>query len=127
MSSTESDEAEERKLTRVTDTLERYARELRHQMLSGAEAALWVRSQFKQAVAGRKERILLGSQRLDRAFHLIETAFGEGQELVIFLTELTMNYYSMKFITDNGCEKFASYNRALLLGGRQKSILDELN
>ena len=121
------DEAEERKLTRVTDTLERYARELRHQMLSGAEAALWVRSQFKQAVAGRKERILLGSQRLDRAFHLIETAFGEGQELVIFLTELTMNYYSMKFITDNGCEKFASYNRALLLGGRQKSILDELN
>lgn len=119
--------AEELKLKRVIDTLEGCNRELRHQGLSGARAAQWVRTSFKEAVGARKTAIQSTSLKLDRAFHLIETTFGEGQELVIFLTELTMNYYSMKFITDNGCEKFASYNRELLLGGRQKSILDELN
>lgn len=119
--------AEELRLNRVLDTLEAYRQQLRREDRSGSDAAQWVRGQFRTAVAARKEAIQTGSLRLDRAFQLVETAFGKGQELVILLTELTMNYYSMRFISDNGCEKFSSYNRALLLGGRQKSILDELN
>lgn len=118
--------AEELRLNRVLDTLEDYRQQLRREQMEGKAAADQVRVWFRSAVAERKEAIQNGSLRLDRAFRLIETAFGEGQELVIFLTELTMNYYSMKFITDNGCEKFSGYNRELLLGGRQKSILDEL-
>lgn len=118
--------AEALRLDRVLDTLGQYCRQLRHDGLEGGAAADQVRSWFRSAVAARKEAIQTAALRLDRAFRLIETAFGEGQELVIFLTELTMNCYSMKFISDNGCEKFSNYNRALLLGGRQKSILDEL-
>ena len=57
----------------------------------------------------------------------IDAAFGEGQELVIFLTELTMNPYSMKFLSDNGSETFASYSRTLLLGGERKALLEELD
>lgn len=114
------------RLDRVGETLAQW----RHALRTGSSregAADVIRTEFRSAVAQRKSAIEAGSLRLDRAFRLVETAFGEGQELVIFLTELTMNPYSMKFISDNGCEKFSGYNQALLLGGRQRSILDELN
>jgi len=37
-----------------------------------------------------------------------------------------MNPHSMGFIRDNGCQKYADYNRLLLLGGRNRALLDEL-
>ncbi|MBQ8935656.1 MAG: AAA family ATPase [Oscillospiraceae bacterium] len=114
------------RLDRVGETLSQWRQALRIES-SRENAADTIRANFRSAVAQRKSAIETGSLRLDRAFRLVETAFGEGQELVIFLTELTMNPYSMKFISDNGCETFSGYNQALLLGGRQRSILDELN
>ena len=112
-------------LNRVLDTLSDYRQAVRTAGAAGSAVDL-VRSFFREAVARRKAMIETGSLRLDRAFALIEAAFGEGQELVIFLTELTMNPYSMKFISDNGNATFSGYNQALLLGGRSRSILDEL-
>jgi hypothetical protein len=32
----------------------------------------------------------------------------------------------MRFIRDNGCPKYTEYNESLLLGGRQKRLLEEL-
>ncbi|MBR1845054.1 MAG: AAA family ATPase [Oscillospiraceae bacterium] len=113
-------------LSRILDTLSGYRQAVRTAGAEGGDAAGLVRSSFREAVAQRKAMIETGSLRLDRAFALIEAAFGEGQELVIFLTELTMNPYSMKFISDNGNAKFSGYNQALLLGGRSRAILDEL-
>ena len=119
-------EAERRK-NRVLDTVEQYRHAIRaFGAQSGQEAGERLRALFGEAVQERRDAILATSEKLDRAFTFLETVFGESQELVMFLTELTMNYYSMKFIRDNGCQKYTDYNRSLLLGGRQKSILDEL-
>lgn len=116
-----------RRREQVISTLEEYHQSLRGQgVRESAAASDGLRTLFRSAVAQRKESILSASAMLDNAFTFLEKAFGESQELVVFITELTMNYYSMQFIRDNGCEKYASYNRTLLLGGRQKSILDEL-
>lgn len=115
-----------RRREQVISTLEGYGQTLRTQSVSNsAEAADALRGLFRSAVAQRKECILSASAKLDNAFLFLEKAFGESQELVVFITELTMNVYSMQFIRDNGCEKYAGYNRTLLLGGRQKSILEE--
>jgi hypothetical protein len=114
-------------LRRVLQTLEDYRQTILTQNArTGQEAAQLVREQFSQAVASRKASILDTSAKLDAAFAFLETTFGEGQELVIFLTELTMNCYSMRFIRDNGCPKYTEYNESLLLGGRQKRLLEEL-
>lgn len=116
-----------RRREQVISTLEGYHQTLRGQSVrDNASAAVGLRVLFRFAVSERKERILSASAMLDNAFTFLEKAFGESQELVVFITELTMNYYSMQFIRDNGCEKYADYNRTLLLGGRQKSILDEI-
>ncbi len=121
------EKASERCKRRVLDTLHRYHQSVLTQGIQdGRAAADAVRQEFAQAVERRRTMILDTSAKLDAAFTFLETVFGESQEMVIFLTELTMNYYSMQFIRDNGCQKYTEYNQSLLLGGRQRSILDEL-
>ena len=53
--------------------------------------------------------------------------FGESQEMVVFVTELTVNFYSAKFISENGSDSYYVYNRGLLFGERQKGILKEID
>jgi len=57
----------------------------------------------------------------------METAFGESQEMVIFVTELTVNYYSSKFIGTYGSDMYMKYNRSLLFEDRHKEILKEID
>lgn len=117
----------QRRKERIIDTVEGYRQAIRaREAKDAAEAGNLLRALFADAVKERRESILSASAKLDNAFIFLEKTFGESQEMVMFLTELTMNYYSMKFIRDNGCEKYTDYNRTLLLGGRQKSILDEI-
>lgn len=117
---------EGRRLDRAEKALETLRARLTAQELSGSAAAEETRQWFQSAVAQRRSLIQTGSLRLDRAFGLIDAAFGEGQELVIFLTELTMNPYSMKFLSDNGNQRFSQLNQTLLLGGRKRALLEAL-
>ncbi len=65
-------------------------------------------------------------ERLTHAFSFLARIFGEGQELVMFLSELTRGYYSMKFVDTHGNEAFYRYNKLLLLSDRRKGLRDEL-
>lgn len=105
---------------KILQTLEDYRTALAQAAVTNSSAAAdLLRSQFQVQVQARKEAILATSNQLDCAFRFLEQVFGEGQELVIFLTELTVNHHSMKFIGENGCEPYHRYNQLLLLGGRQ--------
>ena len=57
----------------------------------------------------------------------MEEAFGQSQEMVVFVTELNVNYYSVWFIKENGCDKYYQYNKKLLFDKQQEEILSELN
>ena len=118
---------EGRRLDRLSRALSGLRSDLAGQDLSGPDAAQAVRAWFAPAVEARRAAIRTGQERLDRAFDLIDAAFGEGQELVIFLTELTMNPGTMKFLSDNPNPRFHELNRALLLGGRRRDLLEELD
>ena len=52
--------------------------------------------------------------------------FGEGQELVIFLSELSAGYYSLKFVSECGNEEYYKYNRLLLLKDRSEELTQEV-
>ena len=75
---------------------------------------------------GRENAIADASAMLDNAFAFLEEAFGAGQEMVIFITELTTNFYSVKFISENGSEKYYRYNAELLFDEKQKTILQDI-
>lgn len=120
--------AKRNRIRRTLETLTTYQTDLAKTSISaGPAAADLIRSLFQQQVQTRKAAILIAAQQLTCAFQFLNQVFGEGQELVIFLTELTMNPHSMKFISENGCEPYQHYNQLLLLGGRQQQILRELN
>ena len=57
----------------------------------------------------------------------LELAFGDSQEMVIFITELNTNPYSIQFISENGCDSYYKYNKKLLFEEEQRNILKELD
>ena len=63
---------------------------------------------------------------LEYAFDFVEQAFEGGQELVVFVTELTLNPDSAAFLSDNECERYYNYNKELLVGSRRAELLSEL-
>lgn len=95
--------------------------------LSPKEAFSHVKSGFDRLCAERKSLIETASSGLEHAFTFMEDAFEEGQEMVIFVTELTMDPDISSFITENGCERYFKYNKSLLIGSRRAAILKELN
>ena len=63
---------------------------------------------------------------LEAAFDFMEQAFAESQEMVVFVTELTVNPASHQFLTENGCERYFKYNKDLLLDHRKAALQQEL-
>ena len=59
-------------------------------------------------------------------FAFCEDAFGEGQELLILVTELTINSFTSRFISRYGCKEYFAHNKELLFYERQKEIIAEL-
>ncbi len=65
-------------------------------------------------------------KQLSNAFVFCEEVFGEGNELLILVTELTINYYGTRFISRYGCKEYFAHNKELLFYERQKEIISEL-
>ena len=91
------------------------------------EAFALVKAGFDTLCEQRSASIDTAAKALDYSFTFMEDAFGEGQEMVIFVTELTMDSEISAFITENGCDKYFQYNKTLLIGSRRAAILQELN
>ena len=73
-----------------------------------------------------KKLVEHGKQVLTNMFTFVEEVFEEGQELLIIVTELTINYYSVQFISHYGCKEYFNHNKELLFYERQKEIISEL-
>ncbi len=115
-------------LRRSAGALEAYADELRRENVRGPEEAFsFVKERFEAETGRRKEEIAAVSAELENAFAFLAKAFGESQEMVVFVTELTVNFYSARFIADNGSDSYYVYNRGLLFGERQQGILKEID
>lgn len=74
-----------------------------------------LREAFAQGEDAREELAGKTNEKLERAFAFLEKTWGKGQELVVFLTELSMNPHSSAFLLEYGNETYAAYNRELLL------------
>ena len=61
-------------------------------------------------------------EKLTNFLKFIEQCWGEGQEMLIAVTELTANYYSANFISTHGCDEYFKHNKKLLFSERQLEI-----
>ena len=107
--------------------LEGYGQNIGRQGIhEGEEAFSAIKSWFANEVAQRNQIILNTGKYLERAFDFLEEAFGDSQEMVIFITELTMNPLSTQFIRENGCERYYRYNQELLFTDKQRQLIGEI-
>lgn len=65
-------------------------------------------------------------KHLETAFDFMEEAFGESQEMVIFITELNTSRPAMAYISSNGCERYYKYNEGLLFSSGRDKILEDI-
>lgn len=102
----------------------------KYRSLYSREESLTPEAAFERAreefVKETRQRELVMEQtmeKLEYAFDFMEQAFGESQEMVVFITELTVNFYGAKFLAENDCGRFYKYNKGLLAGERRAEIL----
>ena len=95
-------------------------------ILQKEEAMDVIRGEFQKEIEKRESIVEQAKEQLKIAFDFMEENFGQSQEMVIFLTELTANYYSMNYIREYGSEEYYRYHKDLLLSERKEELIREI-
>ena len=99
----------------VQAALHQWEGELRRANAAGTQEAFdLLRGQFRALADQREAAQKTAAAALEAAFDFMEQAFAESQEMVVFVTELTVNPASHQFLTENGCERYFKYNKDAL-------------
>ena len=115
--------AQERLRRRIAETLEGYAQQLaKEDPLDGEQAFALIREWFDSRQDSLEAQRDAAGQLLEHAFDFLEAAFGTGQELVIFITELNHDPYSISFLQEYDCERYYRYNKELLFEESSRAI-----
>ena len=122
---------EERMGRRCAAILEDYAQQMREEAVKGAaagkdEAWQWVRGRFmgrSDDYEAWKEDL---GRKLEHAFNFMEASFGNGQEMVIFVTELNTSAASVWFLEQYECERYYRYNKELLFDEQEQAIRERI-
>ena len=90
------------------------------------EAFKLIKDCFDEQRTSLKKTADAAGKKLSNVFKFCEEVFGEGQEMLILVTELTISYYGAHFISRYGCKEYFNHNKELLFYERQKEIITEL-
>ena len=121
-------EPERRKARKVIRFLETMGKELLLGGFSDNDAAfLKVKEKFQAELLELKEGTQRTKVRLANLFAFVESAFAEGNEMLILMTELTVNSASAGFISRFGCEAYEKHNREMMLSERGNSLQAEID
>ena len=84
-----------------------------------------IKELFGEMVEKRKDCAQQISQELERAFSFMKDAFGDGQEMVLFVTGLTRNSHAGAFIREYGCEPYFVCSEKLLYRKQEQKLQEE--
>lgn len=99
---------------------------MKQQPENGKEAFMLLKGAFDKCTKGLKEQAEDTGKQLSNVFHFCEEAFGDGQEVLILVTELTINAYAARFISRYGCKEYFNHNKELLFYQRQKELIQKI-
>lgn len=86
-----------------------------------------IKTVYYDELAKFKKKVASAQAEMTNAFAFLEKAFGNGQEMLIFVTGLTINKDVARFIGKYGCEKYYEYNKRLLIYERQNEIVSKID
>lgn len=120
-------QGEDRFCQKLSKVLEGYLRTLKSECLR-EEKQVW--SRLKELFGGDSASYEMSfkeaGQKLECAFDFMEAAFGNSQEMVVFVTGLNTGYYSVSFLQDYRCERYYQYNKNLLFDDRERELLSKI-
>ena len=91
-----------------------------------ADSFAALKKDFDQRVKALKKDAEEVSKQMTNMFVFSESAFGEGQEIVVIASELTASKDAAAFIAKFGCKEYYRHNKELLLYERQGEIVQAL-
>ena len=94
---------------------------------NGADAFQLLKNDFVKRTNALKKQADEAGKKLSNVFRFCEDVFGEGQEILILVTELTISYYDARFISRYGCNEYFNHNKELLFYERQMELIAELD
>ncbi|MBQ7066480.1 MAG: AAA family ATPase [Lachnospiraceae bacterium] len=119
--------AEKRKNKRIIQFLSTVKKNLYvSQIPSGQLAYEQIKEKFNQEVMTMKSETESVKAMLHQMFLFVEKAFGEANEMLILVTELTVNTYSARFIGLFGSEDYIKYNKQMMISERQMDLKKEI-
>ena len=112
---------------REINALEEYCQRLiKEEITASGEAMEAVRGWFGEEVEKRKTLAAEVGSRFDNAFRFLEQTFGQSQELVIFVTEITSGHDTSWFVENFGCDAYFRHNKELLFDDTRRRIRDDI-
>ena len=106
--------------------MEQYEQELKLCHVTDPEEGFdRIREMFGRVKKERSLEICKVKAKLERAFAFMEKAFGNDQEMILFVTGLTENRRISSFIGNHGCDPYFRYSEKLLFGREEKKLLEE--
>ena len=92
----------------------------------GERAFALVRSQYEAAVSAVERETERVQEELHHLFVFAQEAFGEGNEMLILVTELTVSSAGAGFIAAFGSPDYQRFSQDLMLSGRQNQIRGQI-
>lgn len=81
---------------------------------------------FDKEVQALKEATVKTGERIHYMFQFAEEAFGQGNELLIMVTDLTVNDYCARYLTQFGSDDYYKFNEILMLSQRQNNMKQKI-
>ena len=78
----------------------------------------------KEALAESEKHLIA---QIENAFEFMKSAFENGQEMTVFVTNLTMSAPMALFLSTHSIDVYEMYKQKLLIGTQKAKLLDELN
>ena len=93
---------------------------------SGEAAFAEIKEKFDKQVAAYKKDTEAVQERLHYLFRFVEDTFGSGNEMLILVTECTVQADCAKFIGMYGCEDYQRHNEELMLTERSDGLMEQI-
>ncbi len=99
--------------------------EVKKSLLDGNGLYEDVKNRYNSEVMSIKKDSDKASKELDNVFGFSEEAFEGGNELLILVTELTVNPYTSRFIAKFGCKGYEKHQNELMITERRADLQAE--
>lgn len=90
------------------------------------EILLFLKNAYDKEVTSYRQSVEDIHRKFENLFAFVEDVFGSGNEMLILLTECTVNQDSAWFISVHGCEAYSRHNEELMISERGDQVMQKI-